>query len=506
MAEFSPAQPAAAESSTGAQPVMGQMARGAAWMIGFRAAERGLGLVSLLILARLLLPEDFGLVAIATSVVALIEIAGAFGFDVALIQHRDPKREHFDTVFTMNVLLGVGGGAVLAALAPATASYFGDGRLVAIMQILAIAWAVQGFENVGPVMFRREMNFRREFVFLTSKRLLTFVITLVAAFVLRTYWALVIGIVTGRVAMVVLSFAMHPYRPRFSLTAVRELMSFSAWLFLGNVLGFFVLRLSTFVVGRTDGPREVGYYTLAYEVGTLPTSELLAPINRAIIPGFARMAQDPQALGRGFLDVMGTTAIFVVPAAFGIAAVAEPAVRVLLTDKWSGAVPLLQILAFLGATAAIIASAFPAFYALGRPRAGAMITSVRLAIMVPAMIWAGNRWGVLGVAWADLAAALLALPFGVTIACRALGIPVTALVARIWRPLVASAVMYWAVHAFLMLVHQTYPGISGPAELVSGIVAGLIAYSVLVAGLWLVSGRGPGTERLLLSMLEARRK
>lgn len=506
MEEPKPAQPGAADAPRGAGPVMGQMARGAAWMIGFRAAERGLGIISLLILARLLLPEDFGLVAIATSVVALIEIAGAFGFDVALIQHRDPQRAHFDTVFTMNALIGAGGGIVLAVLAWPTAQWFGDARLFEVMLVLAVTWAIQGLENVGPVLFRRNMEFRREFWFLTSRRLLTFVTTLAAAFALRSYWALVIGVVTGRIGMVALSYLMHPYRPRFSLAAMRELMSFSAWLFLSNVLGFFILRLSTFVVGRTDGPREVGYYTLAYEVGTLPTSELLAPINRAIIPGFARMARDTQSLGRGFLEVMGTTTLFVVPAAFGIAAVAEPAVQLLLTDKWSGAVPLLKILAFLGAAAAIIASAFPAFYALGRPRAGAMISSVRFAIMVPAMLWAGSQWGVIGVAWADLGAALLALPFAVTIACRAIGIPIAQLVARVWRPILASAAMYALVRAVVALAHETYPGLSSARELLIGVLAGLIAYPILVAGLWLASGRGPGTERLLLAMLEARRK
>lgn len=469
-------------------------------MIGFRTADRGLGIISLLILARLLMPEDFGLVAIAMSVVALIELTGAFGFDVVLIQHRDPKDEHFNTVFTLNVLIGVGGGLALAGLAHVTAVYFADDRLIHVMYVLGIAWAVQGFENVGTVMFRRNMEFRREFAFLTSKRLLTFVTTLIAAFVLRSYWALVIGIVTGRVAMVVLSYAMHSYRPRFSLAAIRELMSFSFWLFLGNVVGFFNQRLSTFIIGRFDGAHQVGQYTVAYEIGTLPTSELLAPINRAIIPGFARMACEPDHLRDGFLAVMSLTTAFAVPAAFGIAAIAEPLVITLLTDKWAEAVPLLQVLAFLGAISAITSSAFPAFYALGRPRVGTLIHGLRLATVVPAMLAGASMFGVIGIAWADLSATLLVLPFSIVIACRALDLSVTTLLRQIWRPFAASLGMYFSVKALLEFAHATYPGLHGVTVLLAAIGAGIVIYAILLFVLWFVLGRDAGIEARLLQL------
>lgn len=482
------------------------MARGAAWMIGFRVAERGLGFISLLILVRLLVPEDFGLVAMAMSVVALIELAGAFGFDTALIQHRDPQRSHFDSAFTMNALVGLGCAAALALLAYPTATYFDEPRLVAVMQVLAVAWALQGFENVGTVMFRRNMEFHREFVFLTSKRLLGFVATLIAAFALRSYWALVIGIVTGRIAAVFLSFIVHPYRPRLSLAAIRELMSFSFWLFLGNILGFFILRLSTFVIGRFESSRELGYYTVAYEIGTLPTSELLAPINRAIIPGFARMARDPTALRAGFLDVMSATTLFAVPAAFGIAAIAEPLVHVLLTDKWADIVPLLQVLAFLGAVAAILSSAYPAFYALGRPKIAVGIASVRIAIVLPAMIAGATMFGVIGVAWADLAAALLTLPVSIAVACRVLAVPIKDLLRRIWRPFLASLLMFLLVRSLLNQLGVMYPDASGLPLLLSGIGLGIAVYAMLIASLWLASGRGPGAEEKLLELLRHRRQ
>lgn len=473
-------------------------------MVGFRVAERALGFVSLLVLARLLMPADFGIVAMAMSIVAMIELAGAFGFDVALIRHPDPRRQHFDTVFAMNVLIGIAGAVVLLVLARPVAAFFDERNLVAVTMVLGAAWAVQGFENVGTVLFRRNMEFGREFVFLTAKRVLGFVITLIAAFMLRNYWALVIGMVVGRVASTLLSYAVHPYRPRFSLAALGELMLFSRWLFLGNVVGFLNLRLSTFVIGRFGGPRDLGHYTVAYEIGTLPTSELLAPINRAIIPGFARMAGDPGSLRNGFLEIMGVTTLVAVPAAFGIAALAQPIVRVLLTDKWTEVTPILQVLAFLGAIAAILSTSYPAYYALGRPKIAVGISTVRLAIVLPAMILAAAQWGAIGAAWADLGAAVLTLPVSTAVACRILGIDLRELLGRVWRPFVAAAVMYLTVVRlsgdFDLLASQTHPAIA----LGAAVVAGVLVYVAMIAVLWLSTGRGPGSERRVLEALRSR--
>lgn len=484
--------------------MMKQLAKGAAWMMGFRLAERTLGIVSTIILARLLIPEDFGLVAMAMSIIALIELASVFGFDTTLIRHEDPKRQQFDTAFTLNAVLGLLCGGTMLLCARPTAAFYGEPRLVDLISVLALAWAIQGFENVGTVMFRRDLQFHREFILRAGTRVLSFCATLIAALTLRSYWALIIGMITGRIAMVALSYIMHPYRPRFSLRASRELFSFSVWLFFTNILEFLNNRLSSFVIGRMSGSYSLGLYTIAYEIGTLPTSELLAPVNRAIFPGFARMAHDLDQLRAGFLDVLGVTILFCVPAAFGIAAVAEPLVLVVLSAKWAGVIPLLQVLALLGAAAAITGANISVYYALGRPNIVTALNAAQLVILVPSMIFAGLQFGAIGVAWAELGATLAILPVSIAVAVRVTGIRLSQLASRTWRPVSASILMFVTVRE--LMIHMGSPPV-GPPEvlrLAVGVGVGVAMYIGIVLGLWYVSGRGPGAETRLLDVARAK--
>ena len=126
----------------------GDIAKGAAWMVLFRLLDRMIGIVSTVILARLLIPADFGLVAMAMSIIALIELATAFSFEIALIQKQDPQREHFDTAWTLNILIAVAGALLTAAVAYPAASFYGDPRLGPVMFAIGGAWLISGFENI----------------------------------------------------------------------------------------------------------------------------------------------------------------------------------------------------------------------------------------------------------------------------------------------------------------------------------------------------------------------
>lgn len=474
-------------------------------MVGFRLAERCLGLASTVVLARLLVPEDFGLIAMAMSVIAAIELIGAFGFDNALIAHPAPERRHYDSAFTLNVLLGIACAVVVIAAATPTAAFFADPRIVRVMIVLAFAWVAQGFENIGTVTFRRNLEFHREFLFLTSKRMISFCVTLIAAFWLRNYWALVIGAVSGRVATVVFSYVYHSYRPRFTLHATRELMGFSMWMFATNALGFVLTRLSTFVVGRLHGAHALGLYTMAYEIGTLPTSELLAPVNRAMFPNFAKLAHDAVQIRRAFLDVLGSTALLAIPAAFGIAATAEPLVLVFLTSKWLEAVPILKVLAFTGAVTALTSTNQPVYMAIGRPHITAAVAGMRVLVLVPAMIWAGTGFGTVGVAWAELVTGLLFFPVSMVILQRILDVRVAQLLAHMWRPLVAAAVMFVVVRSTMQWL-QYGPG-AWPASgaLLAGIATGMATYVVCIAALCMASAAPDAAELRLVRYLREKR-
>src|SRR3954451_498767 len=153
-----------------------KMDSGATWMVLAVLVQRSVGLLRTLILARVLVPHDFGIVAMAMSFVALLEMLGSFGFDVALIQRQTTERRYWDTVWTLEIMLGVAVAGIMIVGAHMVAAFFKEPALVAVLCVLAIGSAAQGCQNIGLVAFRTEMRFDREFRFLTTKKLISFLV------------------------------------------------------------------------------------------------------------------------------------------------------------------------------------------------------------------------------------------------------------------------------------------------------------------------------------------
>lgn len=476
----------------------GKMTRGAAWMVLFKIMERGLGLVSTVILARLLVPSDFGLIAMAASIMAILELLSAFGFDMALIQKQDAERRHYDTAWTFNVIFATSSALLLMLLSIPAASFYLDERLTEIILVLAIGAFIQGFENIGVVAFRKELRFNEEFRFLVSKKLIAFSVTVPLAFLLQSYWALVIGIVSGRLGGVTLSYVLHEYRPRLCLSAWRDLFGFSKWLLFNNILTFLRQRSADFVVGRLSGARGLGFFSVAQEVSELPTVELVMPINRAIYPAYAKLAHDPKALRRAFVDVISMLSLVAMPAGAGVSATAELLVPVALGSKWLEAIPLVQILAFYGIAAALQTNLLYIYIAKGQPRIGTLITAAYVSVLLPLLLSLANLYGVEGAAWAYLLTAWTFIPVNYFILHKFLGLRLVEMLSAWWRPVVATSMMYWAVIEFVDRLATTDSLSVQILHLTSAVLVGVLTYATIIVVLWLIGGRPAGPERAIL--------
>lgn len=474
-----------------------QIVRGAAWMVLFRLFDRSVGVVSTTVLARLLVPADFGLLAMAMSVIAIVELATAFSFELALIQKADPTREHFDTAWTLNVLVAIAGAIATAALAWPVASFYGDPRLVPVMFAIGAAWFVSGFENTGMANFRREMIFSTEFRWMASKRVLSFGVTLVVAVIFRSYWALVIGSATGRIAGVALSYAMHPFRPRFSLARARELFSFSGWLLANNIATVVLSRLPHIYVGRVFGAQLLGAYTIGSEIAQLAHTELVAPINRAMFPGYSRLVDDPETFRRICIEATAAILLVVLPVSAAVAILAEPMVRVLLGDQWHDAVPIIQILAFAGAVAALNSNNMSAYLALGKPHLPTLILGTRVVVFVAvAFVFAPGN-GVVAVAYAELVASVACLGVSLPVLFSSLQLRARDYLASLWRPVLASALGAAAVHAVVQAIGHPHGFSVALKELLVGCVVGAVLYPVTLWLLWSLAGRPEAVETMI---------
>ncbi len=471
--------------------------------MGLKLVERGVGLFSTIILARILTPNDFGLVAMAVAVVALLELMSAFGFDTALIQRQQTGRAHYDTAWTFNVIFGSAIAVLLLVVAVPAAAFYREPRLELILPVLAISSVVGGFANIGTVAFRKELDFKSEFRFQIAKRMATFVVTIGLALTLRSYWALIAGVVVGTLVSVWISYRLHPFRPRFSLAARDDLFHFSKWIFVSSFVQFLRSRSTDFILGRTVGSHGLGIYNVAVEIASLPATELIAPLNRSVFPAYARLSDDPDQLAQRFGAVFGMICFIGFPVSLGILCVAEPAVALLLGSQWTEAVPIIQIVALSGLATALQSNLYIVLLALGKPRAFSLLSAGVLLVSLPVTVVACMRFGTTGAAAAHCFASVLGLVAIRVLFTRLSGVPFPGMGKYLLRPLVASTLMVGAVLTTYRWFLEQSERYSTFAELVSLCTIGALVYALAILALWAFVGRPDSTERKILELLRS---
>jgi O-antigen/teichoic acid export membrane protein len=423
--------------------VLARTARGAGWVVAWRMMTRVLGLGSTLVLVRLLSPEDFGLVALATTFALALDVFLAIGVEDQIVRSRDPRPELYHTAFTLNLMRGILVTALILVAAQPAAEFFGDARLEDVLYALAISAVLTGATNIGVADFRRTLSFDKEFKLQLLPRLLGITVTLTAAWFLRNHWALIIGILAARIAMVVMSYVMHPYRPRLSLGAWRELVGVSAWSWVISMAAVIRDRADALVVGRVLGPAPLGIYSVSVEVAILPTTEVVDPICRACMPGFAESIRsgDSGQLQQSYLRIIGLMALLTLPAGIGTSLVAGPLVALAFGQGWVEAAPLISIVG-IAATMTLMGNVSVALLvARAALRTVFVITATSAALRVALLLVLVPWFGLLGAAMAI--GFVLVLDQGALVAAvlRLLKLSAWRLLVVIHRPLLATAAM-----------------------------------------------------------------
>jgi lipopolysaccharide exporter len=479
------------------------MARGAAWMTAVKLTESGIAMLSTIILARLLSPADFGVVAMCMAVVASLEVFAAFGLDVVLIQRQDATREHYDTAWTFRVIVGAVMALAIAALAHPAAAFYKDPRLPDVMYAIACTSFLRSLENIRVVDFRKHLQFSREATLRLSVKIVGFAVTVPAAYMLRSYWALAIGMLSISVFNLLLSYLMAPYRPRLTLVAMRELFGFSSWVLLNNVITFGKTQSHTFFVGRMIGAGGLGLFNLAQEISMIGSTEIAAPINRAIYPGYAQVSSNIPQLRTTFVSVISLIMMITLPASLGIAALADVLVPTLLGDKWLDAVPLMKLLAVYGALFSLTSNCAYVILALGKPRQATHIAAWEFALTLPGFYLGIKSWGLIGVPITLVAiAAFISVPLWWSTVGRALELKVSRLLAGLWRPTLAAVVMFGVVSVFVRYAQSI--ALDGRLSIPAGLILGVVSYALALFSIWRSSGSPPGAEQIVFNALRTR--
>jgi lipopolysaccharide exporter len=490
-----PERPAKPERS-----VHRHMLGGSAWAIALRWSVRLTGLVSTVILARLLTPSDYGVVAIATLIVGTIEVLAQTGQYTVIIRHPSPTREHYDSAWTVSLILGIALGFVVLASAPLAALYFHEPRSTIIVAILAFRTMLMGTQNIGVVNFRRHLQFHKQFQFSVYPALFSFVMTIASAFTLRNYWALVIGIMSQYVCTVVLSYVMEPFRPRFSLSKVGEIWSFSFWTLVRSVGVYLNGQIDKVAIGGFAGAAAMGHYDVGRDVATSPTQELINPMVSTLLPVLATVQGDREKRRELYLNVLYWSAIICTSTSVGVALVSSDMADLVLGAKWHDVKPLMPWLALAFGVLGLSNSVYSAFDTIGRPRISAQLQWTRLVglslcIFPVAFITGDLRW----IAITRFLVTVAITPTLFMALARALDVHVRDFAATMWRPMASGLAMALVVLALNSAIH-----FHGPLRLALDVLAGATSYAAALIALWQFAGRPNGPESDFWHWLEER--
>lgn len=430
-----------------------KMGIGAVWMVVLRLCVRLLSIVSLFIMARLLVPEDYGIVALAMSFYAILDVVTTFNFDLPLIQNQQATKDDYNTAWSLNILMGLFIAIGLLIGCYPIASLFNEPQLVPIFLCLAGMAIIQGFTNIGVVNFRKELNLKKEFNFEFGKKILSFLVTVGAGLLLKSYWALVFGMITNCLAGLILSFIMSSYRPSLSLKSWRSLLSFSKWMLFTNVLLYANNRLMMLIVGSSLNTKILGNYSMMKEVADITTVELVLPIQKALFPGYSKLTDDKPQLAQVFLNSIAMIAFFGVPIATTLAALNEHFVITLLGEKWLSESWMLKIFCLAGAFSLVTGATLSIYYALAKPQIVTAILFIQGAIRISLFSYFIIQGYITEALLSILVTAILSTALSLVISCRLLSLPVFQL---LW-PLTRTTLSAVLLMASLLLLTKWFP-------------------------------------------------
>ncbi len=351
------------------------------------------------VLARLLSPEDFGLVGMVTVLSGFSLMFVDSGFASALIQRDTITDRETSSVFWLNLGVGSALAVLIAALAPLVASFYKEPELLMLTRAVALQFVLSALAVVPAALLRRDLAFKALGLRDVAAAVAGGGVAVVMALSGYGVWSLIGQILVNALATAVLVWAACPWRPRwtFDWAAVRDLLGFS-----GNVLGFNVINYWTrnadyLIIGRVIGAASLGLYTRAYQTMMLPITQLTGKLSSVLFPAMARYQDDLPRLKRGYLRAIGITGLITIPLMVGLFILADPFVRAVYTDKWAGVVPILQILCLVGIKQPL--GSITGVLYLSQGRADLQFRwNLVINVSAVAAFAMGAQWGVLGVA------------------------------------------------------------------------------------------------------------
>lgn len=392
-----------------------QTIKGISWAGSFRIVTRAVSFLRTAVLARLLVPADFGFFSVASLVLALSELLTETGINIILIQKKEEIDKYIDTAWVISILRGLVIGIVIFVSAPFISSFFSMPQAYALLLWIAAVPVVRGFINPSVVKFLKDLRFQQEFYYKTSIFIVESVVSIILAFVLRSPISLVYGLLAGAIFEVIISYIFVNPRPRFGINKkyVYEIFSHGKWLTANGVINYLYQNLDNIVIGKMLGAVSLGIYDVAYKISLLPLTEVADVVGRTSFPVMVKINDDIKRLRRAYYKSLLLIATFSVIITIIILLFPSQIIYILLGNQWMSAVSILQLLAVFGLLRAILLSLTHPFYARQKQMHITIIGGVGLVGLGVTVIPFVLMWGVNGAAYSAIFGTILSYPVAI---------------------------------------------------------------------------------------------
>jgi PST family polysaccharide transporter len=419
----------------------GRSVRGGAVMLAAQVAKFVIQLASTAILARLLMPADFGIVAMVTAFTGLLWLLGDMGLAGATIQRPEITHKQISTLFWINIGFSLLISVVVASLAPVLAWFYHEPRLTMVTLVLATPFVFSGLTSQHYALLTRQMRFRAMALVQTLPQVVSAAVAIGLAMAGWHYWALVVNGIVGGAAMALVAWIASGWRPGLPSrkTGVRSMLGLGGHLTGYNLLNYLTRTADNVLIGRFLGAGPLGVYSKAYALLIFPIQQINVPIGGVVLPALSRLQRQPEQYRRYFLRAIEGVAFIGVPIIVFAFVDARFLVLTVLGPKWSGAIAIFRLLAPAALVGTICGAPEWIFISLGKAHRMLLWAVISSPIILAGFV-VGLRWGGAGVAASFSMTFSLCFALFIFDACRQSPVRLRDFAWVIYPPLVVSAV------------------------------------------------------------------
>lgn len=467
--------------------------KGSLWTSGGRWCVKIIGLLSTIIIVRVLVPNDFGLMMKAILVLSPFERVAQTGFCETLLCLKNPQKKHYDTAFTLNLILGIALALLLSVTAGLWAKIFYQEELKILLPLLAFKVFFVALVNPATKDLQRDFHYRKDFLFIIMIKIVNVASILCAILYFRNYMGLAVGQTVGALLALALSYYFVPYRPNFSLEHRTEFINYSVPNMKASLADYGLSNLDRLLLARYIPIHTLGMFNLAAELAEQFTTEIIYPLARSFFPVFVALEGQPEKLRYTYLQGLS----FLLPLCFALGAglswIAHPLILLYAGEVWKGTDIFLQVLSISAAAQAFCLVNSAVLSATGHIKARATLTSWQVILSLGSIFYFAITGQVMLVLYIKAIITLLFALLNIALVAKILHIPYSRICDALYRPIIACTLMIF----FLSLL----PEMSALKTLISHVLIGAFIYISSLLLLWILAGKPDSAEKVAIGLV-----